>query len=113
MSVVGLYGLITYSVARQRREIGVRMALGAAGGDVVGGVLGRSLWLTLAGAAAGVAGAAAVSRVIESLLFGVSALDGPTYVTTVGLVVGVSLPTAAWPAARAARVDPGLVLRGE
>jgi predicted permease len=113
LSIVGLYGLITYSVARQRREIGVRMALGAAAGDVVGRVLRHSLMLTLAGAAMGVVGAAAVSGVIQTLLFGVSALDAATYVATVGLVVGVALFTAAWPAVRAARVDPGLVLRGE
>lgn len=113
LSVVGLYGLITYSVARQRREIGVRMALGAAAGDVVGRVLRRSLWLTLAGAAVGVAGAAAVSRVLETLLFGVSALDALTYASTVGLVVGVALLTAALPATRAARVEPGLALRGD
>jgi putative ABC transport system permease protein len=113
LCLVGLYGLITYSVARRRREIGVRMALGAASGDVVGRVLGRSLWLTLAGASLGIAAAVGVSRLIETLLFGVSALDGATYLTTAGIVVTMALLTAAWPAVRAARVDPGSVLRGE
>ena len=106
LSVVGLYGLVSYSVARQRREIGVRIALGAHSGDVVGRVLKSSLGLTLLGAAGGVAVAAAASRVIDGLLYGVSALDAPTYVVTVAVVGLVALATAALPARRAARTDP-------
>ena len=113
LSIVGLYGLISYSVARQRREIGVRMALGAASSDVVGGVLRRSILLTLVGAAAGVVVAVAASRTIESLLFGVSALDATTYVATVGVVVLVALLTALRPALRAAHTDPSRALQSE
>ena len=113
LSVVGLYGLVTYSVERQRREIGVRIALGASSHDVVGGVLRRSLALTLLGAAAGLALAAGLSRIIESLLYGVSPVDPATYALTAGVVMAVALATAALPATRAARMDPIRALGSE
>lgn len=113
LSVVGLYGLISYSVARQRREIGVRIALGAASGDVAGRVVRRSLGLTLIGAVIGAAGALILSSGIESLLYGVSPLDAPTYGLTVGFVLVVALLTSALPAVRAARTDPLQALRTE
>jgi ABC-type antimicrobial peptide transport system permease subunit len=106
LSVVGLYGLITYTVSRQQREIGVRIALGADSGDVVGGVLKRTLALTAVGAAVGVLGALVTGRFIQGLLFGVSAVDLATYLVVVGGVVAVAVATAAVPAARAARTDP-------
>lgn len=113
LSVVGLYGLISYSVARQRREIGVRIALGAAAGDVAGRVVRRSLALTLLGAVIGAAGALILSRGIKGLLYGVSPLDAPTYGLTVGFVLVVALLTSALPAVRAARTDPLRALRTE
>ena len=113
LSVVGLYGLISYSVARQRREIGVRIALGAASGDVAGRVVRHSLGLTLVGAVLGAAGALVLSRGIESLLYGVSPLDAPTYGLTIGFVLVVALLTSALPAVRAARTDPLRALRTE
>jgi putative ABC transport system permease protein len=113
LSVVGLYGLITYSVARQRREIGVRIALGAGRADVVGQVLRRSLLLTAIGAMGGVAVAVVASRAIESLLFEVSATDATTYALTVGVVMAVALATASLPAVRAARTDPIRALRAD
>jgi ABC-type antimicrobial peptide transport system permease subunit len=111
LSVVGLYGLITYSVARERREIGVRIALGAHSGDVVARVLRRALALTAVGALAGLAGAAALSRVVEGLLYGVSPVDATTYAVTLGLVIAVALATTAMPALRAARTDPMEAIR--
>lgn len=113
LSVVGLYGLIAYSVARQRSEIGVRMALGARAGDVVGRVLRHSLGLTLVGALAGAAIAWWASGAIESLLYGVSPVDVRTYAVTVGLMVAVAALTALVPALRAARIDPVRALRSE
>jgi predicted permease len=113
LSVVGLYGLITYSVERQRREIGVRIALGAPPGSVVRSVLIRSLWLSTAGAALGLAAAVALARVVASLLYGISPVDATTYVVTAALVVTVALATAALPAARAARTDPLAALRSD
>jgi len=111
LSVVGLYGLITYSVARERREIGVRIALGAHSGDVVARVLRRALALTAVGALAGLAGAAALARVVEGLLYGVSPVDATTYAVTLGLVIAVALATTAMPALRAARTDPMEAIR--
>lgn len=113
LSVVGLYGLITYSVAREQREIGVRIALGAHSGDVVGRVLRRSLALTAAGALVGLAGAAAVSRLIESLLYGVSPVDTATYALTAGLMLAVAAMTTMLPALRAARTDPVEAIRSD
>ena len=113
LSAFGLYGLISYSVARQRREIGVRIALGAASGAVAGGVVRRSLTLTLAGALVGVAAAAGLSRTIESLLYEVSPVDAPTYALTIGFVLVVAGITAAMPALRAARTDPVGALRAD
>lgn len=113
LSVVGLYGLIAYSVERQRREIGVRIALGAPAGSVVRRVLLRSLWLSSAGAALGLVAAVALARVVASLLYGISPVDATTYVVTAALVVMVALATAALPAARAARTDPLAALRSD
>lgn len=113
LSVVGLYGLISYSVARRRREIGVRIALGAVASDVAGEVVRRSLALTLAGAVIGVVAAAGLSRIIEGLLYGVSPVDVPTYGLTVGFVLLVAFSTAALPALRAARTDPLQALGAE
>ena len=113
LSVVGLYGLITYTVTRQRREIGVRMALGANAGDVVGSVLRHTLGLTVIGATAGVLGALVTGQFIQGLLFGVSPADPPTYLVILGLVILVALGTALLPAARAARTDPVGVLASD
>jgi putative ABC transport system permease protein len=113
LSVVGLYGLISYSVAREQREIGVRIALGAHRGDVVGRVLRRSLGLTAVGALVGLVGAAAVSRLVESLLYGVSAVDGVTYASSAALMLAAALVTTAVPALRAAHTDPVEAIRSE
>jgi len=113
LSVVGLYGLISYSVARSRREIGVRMALGAEAGNVVSGVLRRALGLAGVGALVGLVAAVFLSRLVESLLYGVSPLDGTAYAVTVVGVVVVALLTSAVPAMRAARTDPMEVLGAE
>ena len=113
LSVVGLYGLITYSVARERREIGVRIALGAHASDVVGQVLRRALVLTAVGAAAGLVGAAGLSGLVAGLLFGVSPVDAITYAAAVLLMVAVALATTAAPAYRAARTDPMEAIRAD
>jgi len=113
LSVVGLYALVSYSVARERREIGVRIALGAPSGEVLGRVLRRALALTAAGAVVGLAGAAALSRAVEGLLFGVSPVDATTYVLTATLILAVALASTAVPALRAARTDPMVAIRTE
>jgi len=113
LSIVGLYGLISYSVAREQREIGVRIALGAHTRDVVGRVLRRSLALTGLGALLGLGGAAAVSSFVERLLYGVSPVDGPTYASVAALMATVAVLTTVVPAWRAASTDPVDAIRSE
>ena len=79
LAAVGLYGVISYSVTRRTTEFGIRMAMGASAGDVLGLVLGQGLRLALAGVAAGAIGALALTRLIRGLLFGVSAFDPMTF----------------------------------
>ncbi len=79
LAAIGIYGVMTYSVARRTREIGIRMALGAARADVIGLVVRQSLTLTAVGIALGLVGAAAVTRYLRGLLFGLTPLDPPTF----------------------------------
>jgi predicted permease len=113
LAVAGIYGVMAYTVARRTREIGVRMALGAAAGDVLRLVLGQGLWTTVIGVAIGVAGSFALSRTMHSLLFEVSAADPVTLVGSALLLAGVSLLACWIPARRAMRVDPIAALRYE
>jgi len=113
IAAVGIYGVMAYSVAQRTQEIGIRMALGAARGDVLRLVVGQALRLTLLGMGIGLAGAYAVTRLMASLLFGVSASDPPTFLG-VTFILALSALIAAWlPAERAARVDPMVALRAE
>ena len=113
LASIGVYGLLSHHVALRTQEIGVRMALGAKIGDVVWMVLGEGLWLTGAGVALGLAAAGAATRVLGSLLFGISPIDASTFlVVTIGLVA-VALVASYLPARRAAKVDPMVALRAE
>jgi putative ABC transport system permease protein len=113
LAAIGIYGVLSYSVARRTREIGVRMALGAAKGSVVRMVLGDSLAPVVAGAAAGVVAALALTRLMRALLYGVSATDPMTFAAGVAVLLGVGVLASVIPAARAARVDPMEALRDE
>jgi predicted permease len=113
LSVIGVYGLLAYTVAQRTREIGVRVAIGARPTGIVRGVLVHSLTLALLGAVFGVLAAIVASRTVESLLYGVSRLDAATYAATVLLVVCVALAAAALPAWRAAHVSPLQALRSD
>src|SRR5688572_23716295 len=113
LSVVGLYGLLAYMVAQQKRDIGVRLAIGAHTATIVRSVVARSLSLTLVGAAGGLAIAAMATRALETLLYGVSRLDAVTYVVTAVIVIAVALATTVSPAWKAARVSPLQALRSD
>jgi len=113
LAVVGLYGVIALSVGQRRREIGVRMALGARPSDVLRLVLGEGLRITLVGTLVGLIGAFALSRVVTSLLYGVSATDGTTYAAAAAAIVAVTVVATLIPARRATRVDPTSALRSD
>jgi putative ABC transport system permease protein len=102
---------MAHAVRRRTREIGVRMALGAAPADVLRMALGGGLRLVLAGAALGVAGALALTRLASGVLYGVTASDPLTIAAAVLLLAGVALLACWLPARRAARVDPAVALR--
>jgi putative ABC transport system permease protein len=113
LASVGVYGVMAYSVAQRVREIGIRMALGAEPSRVINLIVGGGMTLALAGVAIGVAIAWALTRVMSSLLYGVSATDSMTFVFASILLVGVTLFATYIPARRAARVDPMIALRSE
>jgi putative ABC transport system permease protein len=113
LAATGIYGMLASSVAERTREIGVRAALGASRRDILTLVVRQGMTLTAAGVVIGLAGAAAASRVIVTLLFGVSPLDPLTYLSVVGVLLGVSAIACWLPAWRAARVDPVITLRAQ
>jgi putative ABC transport system permease protein len=111
LTVVGLYGVLGYSVAQRTHEIGVRMALGARQTDVLRMVVGNGMKMTLVGIAAGLAGSYIVTRVIASLLYGVGASDPLTFGAIAFVMVVIALAASYLPARRATRVDPMVALR--
>jgi predicted permease len=113
LAVAGIYGVTAYGVAQRTREIGVRIALGASTTDVLGLVLGQGLRMTLIGLGAGIAGAVALTRTLQSLLFGVAATDPATFTAVTLLLVAVAALACYVPARRATRVDPMVALRDE
>jgi len=113
LAALGLYGVLAHAVTQQRREIGIRMALGARPGDVVSHTLRSASSLLVVGLAVGLGGAFVLTRALKSLLFQVSALD-PTALAVACVLMALVGMIAAWiPASRAARVDPMMVLRDE
>ncbi len=113
LSAVGTYGVVAYSITERVREIGIRMALGASAERVLGMVLRQGFLLGVAGVAIGVIGAAAVTRLMSTMLFGVSPVDAGTFAGVAVLMLAVACLAAFVPARRATRVDPLTALRSE
>ncbi len=110
---VGLYGTLAYLTSRRTQEFGVRLALGASAAGILRLVIREGCLLTGLGAALGFAGAIAVTRTLQGLLYGVTPLDGVTIASVVALVAAVALVAVGWPAWRAARIEPSTALRAE
>ena len=113
LAAVGLYGVLNYSVVRRRREIGIRLALGAGAADVVRRVTSRLLWLVMLGVAAGIAGGFVCQRLLESLLYEVKATDPLMLGTPLVFLLCAAVLAAVPPALRAVRIDPAQTLRSE
>jgi predicted permease len=113
IAAIGLYGVLAFAVSQRTREIGIRMALGARSGQVLGSVLGKALALIGAGLAIGFIAALVLARFVASLLYGVTATDPATYAATAAILTAVGAVAAFLPARRASRVDPMVALRDE
>jgi predicted permease len=113
LSAVGIYGVMSYSVARRAREMGIRIALGAGNGNILWLVLGQSLWMTAAGLSIGIAGSLVLTRFLSSLLFHVKATDPFTYAVVALFLALVAQVASLVPAYRATTIDPVNALRQE
>jgi predicted lysophospholipase L1 biosynthesis ABC-type transport system permease subunit len=113
LTAVGLYGVMAYSVVQRTRELGIRLALGASRQRVLQAELRRALAVVGAGVVGGLAGAAAFTRVLDALLFGVSTTDPVVFALIVALLAAVGLAASWIPARRATRVDPMVALRAD
>ena len=113
LAAVGVYGVMNYTVTLRRRELGIRMALGAGRMDVLRLVLGQGLMLTLVGVAAGLISAYALTRLMASLLYGVTATDYVTFVSVSAVLIAVGVAASYMPARCATKVNPTIALRSE
>ena len=113
LAAVGLYGVVAYTVSQRTREIGLRMAIGARPGQVLGMIVGGGMKLALAGVVIGIAGALALARLVKTMLFEVAPTDPVSYAVTAAALLAVAACACYMPARRAMRVDPIVAMQGE
>jgi putative ABC transport system permease protein len=113
LAAAGIFAVISWTVSKSTHEIGIRMALGASRRDVLGKILGRVLAESLAGAVLGIAGSIALTRVLETLLYGVTRTDAATFTLAAVVLAAVALLAAYLPGRRAIAIDPMKALRTE
>jgi ABC-type antimicrobial peptide transport system permease subunit len=113
LAAIGTYGVLSYMVTERRREIGIRVALGATRSHVLTQIMKQGLQVTALGVTIGLAGALAVNRLIASLLFGVQPADTVTIAFVIATITVVAVVASSLPAWRASRLDPNVVLRNE
>jgi ABC-type antimicrobial peptide transport system permease subunit len=113
LAVIGVHGVVSYSVAQRSREMGIRMALGAQPRSLVALVLRHGGWMSAIGIVVGLGSALMLSSFAEKLLFGVERTDPATYISVAAVLAAVALAATILPARRATRVDPALALRAE
>ena len=113
IACAGIYGVSAYAVVRRRREIGIRLAVGATPGQIVGLILRHGMVLTLIGVVIGVAGSLALTKIIAGFLHGITATDAPTFLAVLALFAVVAFLSTYVPARRAARIDPTVAFRYE
>jgi ABC-type antimicrobial peptide transport system permease subunit len=113
LALIGIYGVMSYTVARRTQEIGIRVALGAGSGDVLRLVVGRGMLLIAGGLALGIGGALGLTRLLKGLLYGITATDLASFAAAAGLLAGVAVAACLIPAARASRIHPAMALRNE
>jgi putative ABC transport system permease protein len=113
LAALGIYGVLSYFVSQRSRELGIRLALGAKRSALFALVIGQGIRPVVAGAVIGLAGAMALTSVMQTLLFGVQALDPPTYAMALALLGTIAITACAVPALRATQVDPLVALRDE
>jgi predicted permease len=113
LAIVGIYGVVSYSVAQRSREMGIRMALGAQPHNLIGMIVREGGWLAIVGVAIGVVATLISSRLVTNLLYGVAPNDPTTYIAVSVLLTTIALVAMVVPARRASRVDPSVTLRGE
>jgi putative ABC transport system permease protein len=113
LAAIGLYGVIAYSVSQRTQEIGVRMAIGAQRRDVLRLIVGQGMRLVLGGMLIGIAGAVAMAKLLANFLYGITAADPATFVTTFVALAAVALIACGIPARRATKIDPLVALRYE